>query len=45
MTFEANGKRYIAIVWGPSPAARATLVNTPELREQRQALVLYVFGL
>ena len=45
MTFEINGKQYIAIVSGPSPAARARLVNTPELREQRNALLLYVFAL
>ena len=45
MTFEANGKQYVAIVSGPSPAARARLVNTPELREQRNAVVLYVFAL
>src|SRR5262249_18428910 len=45
MTFETGGKQYVAIVSGPSPAARARLVNTPELREQRNALVLYVFGL
>jgi alcohol dehydrogenase (cytochrome c) len=45
MTFEAGGKQYIAIVSGPSPVAKARLVNTPELKEQRNALVLYVFGL
>ena len=45
MTFEVNGKQYVAIVSGPSPAARTRLVNTPELREQRHAVVLYVFGL
>jgi alcohol dehydrogenase (cytochrome c) len=45
MTFEVNGKQYIAIVSGPSPGARARLVNTPELREQRNALVLHVFAL
>jgi alcohol dehydrogenase (cytochrome c) len=45
MTFEANGKQYVAIVSGPSPVARGRLVNTPELKEQRNALVLYVFGL
>jgi alcohol dehydrogenase (cytochrome c) len=45
MTFEVNGSQYIAIVSGPSPPARARLVNTPELREQRNAVVLYVFGL
>jgi alcohol dehydrogenase (cytochrome c) len=45
MTFGVNGKQYVAIVSGPSPAARSRLVNTPELKEQRNALVLYVFGL
>ena len=45
MTFEVNGKQYVAIVSGPSPAARSRLVNTPELKDQRNALVLYVFGL
>ena len=45
MTFEVNGKQYIAIVSGPSPGSRNRLVNSPELREQRHALVLYVFGL
>jgi alcohol dehydrogenase (cytochrome c) len=45
MTFEVNGKQYVGIVSGPSPGSRGQLVNTPELKEQRQALVLYVFGL
>jgi alcohol dehydrogenase (cytochrome c) len=45
MTFEVNGKQYVAIVSGPSPVARAMLVNTPELRDQRNAVVLYVFAL
>ena len=45
MTFEVNGKQYVAIVSGPSPVSRNRLVNSPELREQRHALVLYVFGL
>ncbi len=45
MTFEVNGKQYVAIVSGPSPVARGRLANTPELKEQRNALVLYVFGL
>jgi alcohol dehydrogenase (cytochrome c) len=45
MTFEANGKQFVAIVSGPSPVARGRLLNTPELKEQRNALVLYVFGL
>ena len=45
MTFEVNGKQYVAIVSGPSPVSRGRLSNTPELREQRHALVLFVFGL
>jgi alcohol dehydrogenase (cytochrome c) len=45
MTFEVNGKQYVAIVSGPSPVSRSRLTNTPELKEQRNALVLYVFGL
>jgi alcohol dehydrogenase (cytochrome c) len=45
MTFETGGRQYVAIVSGPSPVAKSRLVNTPELKEQRNALVLYVFGL
>jgi alcohol dehydrogenase (cytochrome c) len=45
MTFEVNGKQYVGIVSGPSPGSRGQLANTPELKEQRQALVLHVFGL
>ena len=45
MTFEINGKQYIAIASGPSGAAKSKLINTPELKEQRNAMVLYVFGL
>jgi alcohol dehydrogenase (cytochrome c) len=45
MTFEVNGKQYVAIMSGPSPVSKSRLVNTPELKEQRNALVLYVFGL
>jgi alcohol dehydrogenase (cytochrome c) len=45
MTFEVNGQQFVAIVSGPSPGSRSRLVNTPELKEQRNALVLYVFGL
>jgi alcohol dehydrogenase (cytochrome c) len=45
MTFEVNGKQFVAIVSGPSPGSRSRLVNTPELKEQRNSLVLYVFGL
>jgi len=45
MTFKVTGKQYVGIVSGPSPGSRGQLANTPELKEQRQALVLYVFGL
>jgi alcohol dehydrogenase (cytochrome c) len=45
MTFEVNGKQFVAIVSGPSPGSRGRLVNSPELKDQRNALVLYVFGL
>jgi alcohol dehydrogenase (cytochrome c) len=45
MTFAVNGRQYVAIMSGPSPAARSRLINTPELKEQRNATVLYVFGL
>jgi alcohol dehydrogenase (cytochrome c) len=45
MTFEVNGKQYVAIVSGPSLGSRTRLVNSPELTEQHNALVLYVFGL
>jgi alcohol dehydrogenase (cytochrome c) len=45
MTFAVNGKQYLAIASGPSGAALSKLVLTPELKEQRNATVLYVFGL
>ena len=45
MTFEVGGKQYIAIASGPSSSAKAKLINTPELKDQCQATVLYVFGL
>ena len=45
MTFEVNGKQYVAIASGPSSAGRSRLANTPELKDQRQATVLFVFGL
>jgi alcohol dehydrogenase (cytochrome c) len=45
MTFEVNGKQYVAIASGPSAVAQRKLVNTPELKEMRNATVLYVFGL
>jgi hypothetical protein len=45
MTFETGGKQYLAIASGPSAAGKSRLMNTPELKEQRHATVLYVFGL
>jgi alcohol dehydrogenase (cytochrome c) len=45
MTFEVNGKQYVAIASGIGAAAKSRLINTPELKEQRNATVLYVFGL
>jgi alcohol dehydrogenase (cytochrome c) len=45
MTFEVQGKQYVAIVSGASPQSLTRLVNTPELKQQRNGLVLYVFGL
>jgi alcohol dehydrogenase (cytochrome c) len=45
MTFEVNGNQYVAIASGPSPGSQSKLVLTPELKEQRNATVLYVLGL
>ncbi|HWN52608.1 MAG TPA: PQQ-binding-like beta-propeller repeat protein [Xanthobacteraceae bacterium] len=45
MTFEVNGKQYLAIASGLSAPARAKLVNTPELKDIRNSTVLYVFAL
>jgi hypothetical protein len=45
MTFEFGGRQYVAIASGPSNTAKRKLVNTPELKDQRNATVLYVFGL
>jgi hypothetical protein len=41
----ADDLRGQAITSGPSSAAKAKLVNTPELKEQRNATMLYVFAL
>jgi alcohol dehydrogenase (cytochrome c) len=48
MTFEVSGKQYLAIASGQSPVSRRLMSawgNLPELKEQRNATVLYVFGL
>jgi alcohol dehydrogenase (cytochrome c) len=45
MSFEVDGRQYLAITAGQGASARNRLVNTPELRDQRNATVLYVFSL
>jgi alcohol dehydrogenase (cytochrome c) len=45
MSFEVNGRQYVAIASGPSVAAKGKVRNAPELKDQRNATVLYVFGL
>ena len=45
MTFEAGGKQYIAILSGLSPIARGKHQLIPELKEQRNQTMLFVFGL
>jgi len=45
MTFEVNGKQYVAILAGLSPIARSKHLLIPELKEQRNQTMLFVFGL
>src|SRR5262245_11356897 len=45
MTFAVNDKQYIAIASGLYATARRARANAPELRDQRNATVLYIFGL
>ena len=45
MTFEVNGKQYVAILSGLSPISKRRQRFTPELREQRNQTMLFVFGL
>ena len=45
MTFEVNGKQYLAITTGISGNAKAHIVNSPELKNQSNGVVLYVFAL
>jgi alcohol dehydrogenase (cytochrome c) len=45
MTFEHDGKQYVAILSGLSPISRRRHSHTPELREQRNQTMLFVFGL
>jgi alcohol dehydrogenase (cytochrome c) len=45
MTFEVNGKQYIAVLSGLSRISLRRHSHTPELREQRNQTMLFVFGL
>jgi alcohol dehydrogenase (cytochrome c) len=45
MTFEVNGRQYVAIATGASISSRARLINTPELKDLRNVTMLYVFGM
>ena len=45
MTFEHNGKQYIAISTGLSRYAMTRRDDTPELKEMRNQTSLFVFGL
>ena len=45
MSFEVNGRQYVAIASGASISSRARLINTPELKDLRNVTMLYVFGL
>jgi alcohol dehydrogenase (cytochrome c) len=45
MTFEAGGKQYVAILSGLSRISLRALSFTPELKEQRNQTMLFVFGL
>jgi alcohol dehydrogenase (cytochrome c) len=45
MTFEAGGKQYIAILSGLSRISLRALSFTPELQEQRNQTMLWVFAL
>jgi hypothetical protein len=45
MTFAVGGRQFVAITAGQNAGARSRLVNSPELKDQRNATVLYVFSL
>jgi alcohol dehydrogenase (cytochrome c) len=45
MTFEVDGKQYVAILSGLSAITRRRHSHTPELREQRNQTMLFVFAL
>jgi alcohol dehydrogenase (cytochrome c) len=45
MTFEVGGKQYVAILSGLSAIAKGKHALIPELKEQRNQTMLFVFGL
>jgi alcohol dehydrogenase (cytochrome c) len=45
MTYAVDGKQYIAIASGLNPVARAKLARTPEMKNQSNATMLFVFAL
>jgi alcohol dehydrogenase (cytochrome c) len=45
MTYAVDGKQYIAIASGIGPVAKAKLARSPEMRNQPNATMLFVFGL
>jgi alcohol dehydrogenase (cytochrome c) len=45
MTFEVNGKQFVAILSGLSAISKARHAFTPELRDMRNQTMLFVFGL
>ena len=45
ITFEVNGRQYLAITSGGGVSARRRLTDTPELKDEGNAMVLYVFSL
>jgi alcohol dehydrogenase (cytochrome c) len=45
MSFEVGGRQYIAILSGLSRISLRALSFTPELKEQRNQTMLWVFGL
>jgi alcohol dehydrogenase (cytochrome c) len=45
MTYAVDGKQYIAIASGLGPVARAKLARSPEMKNQPNATMLFVFGL
>jgi alcohol dehydrogenase (cytochrome c) len=45
MTYAVNGKQYIAIASGLNNVARAKLARSPEMKNQSNATMLFVFAL